>query len=200
MISPSAKKAFVCLLAVVLAPEPAARAQFFFPFFDNRPPPPPAIPQRREFRPKPKKPHAHPAIPERQRHPAVAKAEPEKPAAPQPESPPPPYEPQLLRLSEIMGALAVLESICGFAAPDKPKSQDSQTPESAWRESMQKLMESQDAGPLQRERLAGAYNRGLRGYEYFHRQCTASADLARRRFLDEGGRLAHDIATQYREK
>jgi uncharacterized protein (TIGR02301 family) len=65
---------------------------------------------------------------------------------------------------------------------------------------MQKLMDAQESGPMQRERLAGAYNRGLRGYTYFHRRCTAGADLARQRLLDEGGRLAHDIAAVYRER
>jgi predicted secreted protein len=220
MSTPSAKKAFVCLLLVALAPAPHARAQFYSPFFDNRPPPPVAIPHRREFRPetrpevrpRSKKPHVQHVVPRQRRHPAVAKAAPEKPPPPPSpvvEPPPPPYEPQLLRLSEIMGALAVLDSFCGPAGPDKANARSGDAAETAdgakasdgeWRLSMQKLMDSQDAGSLQRERLAGAYNRGLRGYGYFHRQCTPSAALARRRFLDEGGRIAHDIATQYREK
>jgi uncharacterized protein (TIGR02301 family) len=64
---------------------------------------------------------------------------------------------------------------------------------------MQNLMESQEAGPTRRERLAGAYNRGLRGYQYSYRQCTPSAELARARFLDEGSRLTHDIFVHYKE-
>ena len=83
------------------------------------------------------------------------------------EGPPPADEQQLLRLSEIMGALAVLDPLCGDSG------------KAGSRESMQKLMDAQESGPMQRERLAGAYNRGLRGYTYFHRRCTASADLAR---------------------
>ena len=124
---------------------------------------------------------------ERRRLP-VAKAEPQKAATPQVEGPPPAYEPQLLRLSEIMGALAVLDPLCSDSGA------------AGWRDSMQKLMDAQESGPMQRERLAGAYNRGLRGYTYFHRRCTAGADLARVRLMDEGGRLAHDIAATYRER
>ncbi|MCW2275513.1 TIGR02301 family protein [Rhodoblastus acidophilus] len=170
------------LIAALLAPAPAS-AQFF-QFFNPQPARPPvAAPQYREVRPKPKKPRPKPE----QRRP-VAKAEPQKPPAPKVEGPPPPFEPQLLRLSEIMGALAVLDPLCG----------DSGT--TGWRENMQKLMEAQESGPMQRERLAGAYNRGLRGYTYFHRRCTAGADLARVRLMDEGGRLAHDVATAYRER
>ena len=36
-----------------------------------------------------------------------------QPPAPAQEAPPPPYEPQLLRLSEILGALSWLREICG---------------------------------------------------------------------------------------
>jgi uncharacterized protein (TIGR02301 family) len=174
-----ARMAALCALALALAAP--ARAQFF-PFFGDRPPPP-----RREFRHKPRKPHARPA--HERAHPA-AKAEPQKPAAPAPaaEGPPPPYEPQLLRLSEIMGALSVLQPLCGADSSSA----------GVWRDSMQKLMESQEAGPRQRERLAGAYNRGLRGYDYFHRHCTPTADLARRRLLEEGERLAHDVTALFR--
>jgi predicted secreted protein len=188
------------VLALTLALAAPARAQFF-QFFGNRPPPPP--PDHREFRHKPTKQHARPAPVRRS---PAAKAEPDKkPAAPAPvvEGPPPPYEPQLLRLSEIMGALAVLQPLCATAgatdAAAKPSSANAASSTSAaWRDSMQKLMDSQDAGPRQRERLAGAYNRGLRGYEYFHRRCTPTADLARRRLLDEGERLAHEVTALFR--
>lgn len=118
--------------------------------------------------------------------------------APVVEGPPPPYEPQLLRLSEIMGALAYLQSIC--AAPDKaaPTAGKPAEEDHPWRERMQTLMTAEAAGPARREKLAGAYNRGLQGYEYSYRVCTPNAQLARRRFLDEGERLAHEITTQYR--
>ncbi len=59
-------------------------------------------------------------------------------------------------------------------------------------------MSAEGAGLARRERLAGAYNHGLQGYQFSYRVCTPSALLARRRFLDEGARLAHEISTQYR--
>ena len=87
-----------------------------------------------------------------------------------------------------MGALAYLQSLCApGGAEDRP-----------WRESVEKLMSAEGAGPARRERLAGAYNRGLRGYQFAHRVCTPGARMARQFFLDEGARLAHDIAAQYR--
>ncbi|MCW2285629.1 uncharacterized protein (TIGR02301 family) [Rhodoblastus acidophilus] len=177
-----ARIALPVLLAALLTSEPAP-AQFF-QFFNPQPARPPvAAPPPREAKPKPKKPRAK----QEQRRP-VAKAEPKKPDAPKVEGPPPPFEPQLLRLSEIMGALAVLDPLCGDSG------------KAGWRDNMQKLMDAQESGPMQRERLAGAYNRGLRGYTYFHRRCTDGAELARVRLMDEGGRLAHEIATTYRER
>lgn len=181
-------------LCVAVAP---ARAQFFFPFFfDNRPTPPRAAPR-------PAHPPAHRDVrPHSEKTgkskigPANAKAK-GKPVAPKPsdapaaEGPPPVYEPQLERLSEIMGALAYLQTIC--AAPGVQGAE-----ETPWRERMENLMSAENAGPNRRERLAGAYNRGLQGYRYSYRTCTPNAELARRRYLDEGARLAHDIAAKYR--
>ncbi|MCI4680149.1 TIGR02301 family protein [Rhodoblastus acidophilus] len=176
-----------------------ARAQFFFPFFDNRPTTRPDMGYRRhrdggviELRPKshrkrpraadkkPKAPKLAPAAPEN------AKAVPTP--APAVEGPPPPYEPQLLRLSEIMGALSYLQTLCGASDGNA----------ALWRDQMENLMSAENAGPSQREKLAGAYNRGLRGYEYSYHVCTPNARLVSERFLDEGARIAHDISSKYR--
>lgn len=109
------------------------------------------------------------------------------------EGPPPAYEPQLLRLSEIMGALAYLQALCN-AEPAAKAAVDN----GPWRSQMENLISAESAGPLRREKLAGAYNRGLHGYEYSYRVCTENARLARERFLTEGAQLAHDISAQYR--
>ena len=119
-----------------------------------------------------------------------AKPAPEKPPAAAPAPPelletPAPYDRQLLRLSEIMGALAWLTEICG----DRPGEQ--------WRQQMATLLEAEAATTRRRERLAGAYNRGFRGYSAMHRRCTPSAQLIITRFLDEGGRIARDVANRY---
>ena len=115
--------------------------------------------------------------------PAPAPAPP--PAPPQPLESTPPYDRQLLRLAEIMGALAWLTEVCG----DRPGDQ--------WRKQMMALMEAEAATQARRERLAGSYNRGFRGYAAMHRRCTPSAELVITRFLDEGGRVARDVANRF---
>jgi uncharacterized protein (TIGR02301 family) len=123
-----------------------------------------------------------------------AKAAPAKPAEAKPadpkgdaetEAPPPPYEPQLLRLSEIMGALAFLRPLCG--ASDGPD----------WRKRMSGLIEAEASSPARRDRLAGAFNKGYRGFALVYRTCTPSAELAISRYLDEGGKLTRDLTTRY---
>jgi uncharacterized protein (TIGR02301 family) len=114
--------------------------------------------------------------------PASASAAPEQPAV---EGPPPPYEPQLLRLSEILGALSYLRDICGARDGD------------AWRAKMSALLEAEAKTQTRRERLAGAFNRGFRGYEVIYRTCTQNAETVITRYLNEGGRLARDINYRY---
>ena len=130
---------------------------------------------------------AQPAQQPRQAAPAApAPAAPAAPPAPL--ETPPPYERQLLRLSEILGALEWLTSICG---------EESTRANGQWRARMLALIESEGATPQRRERLAGAYNRGYRGYEAPYRACTPNARLVIMRFLDEGGRIARDIGNRY---
>ena len=117
---------------------------------------------------------------------AQSGARPQPPApAPAQEAPPPPYEPQLLRLSEILGALSWLREICG----DKDGEQ--------WRASMRSLMEAEAPTEARRQRLAGAYNRGFRNYETLHRACTPNAEIIIERFLDEGGKLANEVTNRF---
>ena len=117
---------------------------------------------------------------------AQSGARPQPPApAPAQEAPPPPYEPQLLRLSEILGALSWLREICG----DKDGEQ--------WRASMRSLMEAEASTEARRQRLAGAYNRGFRNYETLHRACTPNAEIIIERFLDEGGKLANEVTNRF---
>lgn len=120
--------------------------------------------------------------------PALAQAPARSPARPlqsAPEAPPPPYEPQLLRLSEILGALSWLREVCGDRDGDQ------------WRASMRALMEAEAQTEARRERLAGAYNRGFRSYETLYRSCTPNAETIIERFLDEGGKLANDVTNRF---
>ena len=118
----------------------------------------------------------------------------EKPAAPPPPPPatpvaPPdsrPYDTQLLRLAELLGALTTMRQLCG--------AQDAEL----WRRRMQALLDSEGDPPVRKDRLAGAYNRGLQGYAVTYRTCTPNARLVIERFLVESSRLARDIGNRYR--
>jgi uncharacterized protein (TIGR02301 family) len=115
-----------------------------------------------------------------------APGQPAKPGtAPAAEEPAPPYEPQLLRLSELLGALTYLQNLCGGQSGQ------------VWRDKMTALMDAETQDETRRERLAGAYNRGFKGYELNYRQCTANAQAIITRFLNESGRIARDVTRRY---
>ncbi len=114
----------------------------------------------------------------------TAAAKPAEPA-PSPEPPAPPYEPQLLKLAEIMGSLAYLRTICAAK-----EAQD-------WRDRMTALIEAEGRTPQRRERLTGAYNRGFRAYSLTHRSCVAGSQEASARLAAEGERLARALAARY---
>jgi uncharacterized protein (TIGR02301 family) len=116
---------------------------------------------------------------------AAAPAKPSPSEKPAPEPPPPPYEPQLLRLSEIMGALAYLRDLCGAQDAD------------AFHAKMAALLNTEATTDARKERLAGAYNRGFQGYALTYRACTPAAHVVIARFLDEAARLAKDMASRY---
>ncbi len=102
---------------------------------------------------------------------------------PAPEAPPPPYEPQMLRLAEILGALAYLDDICG--------SNDD------WRAKMQDLLEAEAKTENRKERLAGTFNRGFHDYQQTYQACTPNAQIIISRFLAEGGALAREIVSKF---
>ncbi len=115
-----------------------------------------------------------------QRAPQPPRAEP-PPAA----EPPAPYEPQLLRLAEILGSLAFLRDLCGAGDGDK------------WRAQMAALLAAEGSVEGRKERLAGAFNRGFRGFEQSYRSCTPNAELVISRYIEEGERIARDVASRY---
>ena len=126
--------------------------------------------------------------------PLAAQTPPAKPAAtpapaptpsPTPVAPAPPYEPQLLRLSELMGALSYLRDLC--------KAGDG----AEFRGKMAKLLDAEGAAKERKELLAGAFNRGFNDYRLTYRTCTASAEEIIAHFLDESGRIARDVASRY---
>jgi uncharacterized protein (TIGR02301 family) len=115
---------------------------------------------------------------------AQAPAPPAAPAAPN-VSATAPYEAELQRLSEILGALHYLRDICGAKEG------------MIWRNEMQALIEAEAPTGERKEKLTASFNRGYRGFQQSYRTCTPAADLAIRRYLEEGAKIARDITARY---
>ena len=98
---------------------------------------------------------------------------------------PPVYEGEMSRLAEILGALHYLRPLCGTKDGTR------------WRNEMSGMIEAEGPPPERRDRLISSFNRSYVAYEQTYRTCTPAADLAIRRFLDEGARLSREIATRY---
>jgi len=45
--------------------------------------------------------------------------------------------------------------------------------------------------------MVASFNRGYRVFQQTYRICTPAADLAIRRYLDEGSRIARDVTARY---
>lgn len=101
------------------------------------------------------------------------------------ETPQPPYDAQLLRLSELMGALHYLRGLCqaGDAA--------------AWRAKMNALIASEGFDEAGKARYAGAFNRGYRTFSLTYRSCNAAASETVRTYLEESGKIARDLHARY---
>jgi len=113
--------------------------------------------------------------------PPPASAQEQGAVAPEPQ----PYRPQVTRLALILGALTYLDELCS-----KRQGMD-------WRASMTALVEAQARTDLEKDLMAGAFNRGYRGYQVSYRSCTVNARTAIVRFLAEGERIAHDVVDHY---
>ncbi|MGI8524762.1 MAG: TIGR02301 family protein [Pseudolabrys sp.] len=98
---------------------------------------------------------------------------------------PAPFDGDLQRLSEILGALHYLRAICGANEGAK------------WRNEMQALIEAEAPSGERRQKIVASFNRGYRGFQQTYRSCTPAADIAIRRYLDEGARIARDITARY---
>lgn len=95
------------------------------------------------------------------------------------------YEADLIQLSELLGALHYLRPLCG--GPEQGQ----------WRAEMQALIDAAALPGDKRALLITSFNRGYTAYEQTYRTCTPAAQVAIRRFLDEGARLSRDIALRY---
>jgi uncharacterized protein (TIGR02301 family) len=101
------------------------------------------------------------------------------------ETAPAAYDGDLQRLAEIMGALHYLRAVCGANEGQK------------WRNEMQALIDAEASEGDRRRKIVASFNRGYRGFQQTYRTCTPAADLAIRRYLDEGAKIAREITARY---
>jgi uncharacterized protein (TIGR02301 family) len=114
-------------------------------------------------------------------------------AKPKAEEPPPapvatpvaPFDRDLQRLAEILGALHYLRPLCGSNEGQK------------WRQQMQALIDAETPSGERHDRMVASFNRGFRGFQQTYHSCTPAADYAIRRYLVEGAKIARDITGRY---
>ena len=98
---------------------------------------------------------------------------------------PAPYDGNLQRLAEILGALHYLRGICGANEGQK------------WRNQMQALVDAEAPSGERRARMVASFNRGYRIFQQGYRTCTPAADLVIRRYLEEGSKIAREVTARY---
>ena len=96
-----------------------------------------------------------------------------------------PFDGDLQRLSEILGALHYLRGLCGAKEGQK------------WRNEMQALIEAETSAGDRRNRIVASFNRGYRSFQQTYRTCTPAADFAIRRYLEEGSKISREITARY---
>ncbi len=102
-----------------------------------------------------------------------------------PQEQPAPYDHDLQRLSEILGALHFLRGICNSNEGQK------------WRTEAQALIDAEAPAGDRHDQMVASFNRGYRGFQQSYRTCTPAADIVIRRYLEEGAKIARDITARY---
>lgn len=97
-----------------------------------------------------------------------------------------PYDAQIYRLSEILGAVHYLRELCGAAEGQ------------VWRNQMRDLVNAEGTSALRRARLVDSFNKGYRGYARTYRTCTRPAVLAINRFMEQGSSIASTLVEDHR--
>jgi uncharacterized protein (TIGR02301 family) len=96
-----------------------------------------------------------------------------------------PYDPDLQRLSEILGALHFLRGICGTNEGQK------------WRAEAQALIDAEAPTGNRHDQMIASFNRGYRGFQQSYHTCTPAAGVVIRRYLEEGAKIAREITARY---
>ncbi len=96
-----------------------------------------------------------------------------------------PFDGDLQRLAEILGALHYLRGVCGSNEGAK------------WRNQMQALIDAETPSGDRRSRMIAAFNRGYNGFQQTYRTCTPAALVAIRRYVEEGSKISRDLTARY---
>jgi uncharacterized protein (TIGR02301 family) len=96
-----------------------------------------------------------------------------------------PFDGDLQRLAEILGGLHYLRNICGSNEGNK------------WRSEMQALIDAETPAGERRTRMVAAFNRGYNGFQQTYRSCTPAANVAIRRYIEEGSKISRDLTARY---
>ncbi len=96
-----------------------------------------------------------------------------------------PFDGDLQRLAEILGTLHYLRGICGSNEGGK------------WRNQMQALIDAETPSGDRRARMIAGFNRGYNGFQQTYRTCTPAAQVAIRRYIDEGSKISKDLTARY---
>ena len=96
-----------------------------------------------------------------------------------------PFDADLQRLAEILGTLHYLRGICGANEGAK------------WRNEMQALIDAETPSGERRARMIAGFNRGYNGFQQTHRVCTPAANVAIRRYIEEGSKISRDLTARY---
>lgn len=97
----------------------------------------------------------------------------------------PPYETQVMRVSEILGALHFLRPLCG--ADDIPD----------WRTQMEDFLDAETIDGPRRRRFVERFNQGYRGFASVYQSCSPSARIAMEQYILEGQELIRNVASRY---
>ena len=108
-----------------------------------------------------------------------------------------PFDAELMRLAEILGALHYLRTLCGANEGNKWRAG---SPGPAWlfrRDQMTALLDAEAQSGPRRNRLVANFNNGYRSFHRVYRTCTPAANLSVRRYLDEGAKISREITARY---
>jgi uncharacterized protein (TIGR02301 family) len=96
-----------------------------------------------------------------------------------------PYDDQLMRLAEILGALHHLRPLCGA---DETQ---------VWRDQMSALLAAEQPSAERRRKLTDRFNRSYTGLAETHRTCSPAARTLIERYTAEGAALAGEVVVRW---